>query len=186
MATQRSVMAVIRAAQPTFRHAHDKVAFAIHATFLASGHVLHATGIPAFSDDALYSTSTDEVGIDGWTAIDDYYGFVYSIPDDDSKKVLLKCLVMNNFLHVDALADGPNCVPVHLSLNVEEFDREEGATNYGSQYKNLEELISNVEREILCKLEVTSTVTPLASSSGRELADTELHCPQATRYYPAG
>jgi hypothetical protein len=55
--TEQSVMGVIRAARPTFRNAHDKVAFAIHASFLASGFVLHATGPSAFTDDALYSSS---------------------------------------------------------------------------------------------------------------------------------
>ncbi|GKV14465.1 hypothetical protein SLEP1_g25345 [Rubroshorea leprosula] len=37
MANEKSVMAVIRAARPSFRNNHDKIAFAIHASFLASG-----------------------------------------------------------------------------------------------------------------------------------------------------
>lgn len=56
--TEQSVMGVIRAARPTFRNAHDKVAFSVHASFLASGFVLHATGPSAFVNDALTSSST--------------------------------------------------------------------------------------------------------------------------------
>lgn len=58
MANEQSVIAVIRAARPTFRNAHDKAAFAVHAAFLASGFVLHATGPSASVDDALSSSST--------------------------------------------------------------------------------------------------------------------------------
>ncbi|KAF3636371.1 hypothetical protein FXO37_25468 [Capsicum annuum] len=60
MANEQSVIAVIRAARPTFRNAHDKAAFAVHAAFLASGFVLHATGPSASVDDALSSSSTEE------------------------------------------------------------------------------------------------------------------------------
>lgn len=56
--TEQSVMGVIRAARPSFRNSHDKVAFAVHASFLASGFLLHATGPSAFSDDVFSSTST--------------------------------------------------------------------------------------------------------------------------------
>ena len=58
MANEKSVMAVIRAARPTFRNNSDKVAFAVHASFAASGYELVATGPPAFSDSALSSSST--------------------------------------------------------------------------------------------------------------------------------
>lgn len=58
MVNQKSVMAVIRAARPSFRNNHDKIAFAVHASFLAAGYVLTATGPPAFSENALSSAST--------------------------------------------------------------------------------------------------------------------------------
>lgn len=58
MADEKSVMAVIRAARPSFKNNADKVVFAVHASFLAAGYVLTATGPPAFSDTALYSSST--------------------------------------------------------------------------------------------------------------------------------
>lgn len=58
MATEKSVVAVIRASRPSFRNNHDKLAFALHATFVAAGYSLTATGPPAFSDSALCSAST--------------------------------------------------------------------------------------------------------------------------------
>ena len=53
MATEQSILAVIRAARPQLRTAFDKAAYAVHASFVATGYVLHATGAPAFTDDAL-------------------------------------------------------------------------------------------------------------------------------------
>lgn len=64
MATEQSVMAVIRAARPQFRNAFDKAAYAVHAAFVAAGYVLHATGLPALADDALsVSSKGNFVGI---------------------------------------------------------------------------------------------------------------------------
>lgn len=51
MATESSVLAVIRASRPTFRNPNDKVAFALHASFLAAGYSLIATGSRACSDN---------------------------------------------------------------------------------------------------------------------------------------
>lgn len=53
MATEQSILAVIRAARPQFRTAFDKAAYAVHASFAAAGYILHATGPSAFADDAL-------------------------------------------------------------------------------------------------------------------------------------
>lgn len=44
-------MAVLRASRPTFRNAHDKVAFAVHSSFLAAGFSLLAVGPATNSDD---------------------------------------------------------------------------------------------------------------------------------------
>lgn len=57
----------------------------------------------------------DEVGMDQWNELDDEYAFVYVNPEKGSKKVLVKCLVMNDKLLVDALADGSS-EPVHLEI----------------------------------------------------------------------
>ncbi|KAK2657750.1 hypothetical protein Ddye_010802 [Dipteronia dyeriana] len=186
MATDRSVMALIRALKPSFRNDHDRVAFAVHAFFLASGHVSIATGSAACSDTALASPSTDEVGIDHWNELDDNYAFVYINPENASKKVLVKCLVMNNKLLVDALANGAS-EPVHLEIeygfvvslfgcndvylfsfllivkflvvygSVGDFIGEQkGGANYSAQFKNLEKLVKSLDTDILSKLHGSS------------------------------
>lgn len=58
MPNEKSVMAVIRAARPTFRNDLDKIAFVVHASFLASGHVLTATGPAADTEFTSPSSST--------------------------------------------------------------------------------------------------------------------------------
>ncbi|TXG58704.1 hypothetical protein EZV62_016533 [Acer yangbiense] len=186
MATDRSVMALIRALKPSFRNDHDRVAFALHAFFLASGHVSIATGSAACSDTALSSPSTDEVGIEHWNDLDDNYAFVYINPENASKKLLVKCLVMSNKLLVDALANVAS-EPVHLEIeygfvvslfacnevylfsfllivnflvvygSVGDFvGEQQGGANYSAQFKNLEKLVKNLDTEILSKLHGSS------------------------------
>lgn len=57
----------------------------------------------------------DEVGIENWNEFEDEYAFVYMNPEKDSKKVLVKCLVMDDKFLVDAVADGGS-EPVHLEI----------------------------------------------------------------------
>ncbi|KAL0451095.1 UNVERIFIED_CONTAM: putative proteasome inhibitor [Sesamum latifolium] len=170
MATEQSIMAVIRAARPSFRTRYDKVAFAVHASFVAAGYVLHATGPPAFTDDALSSSSSDEVGLENWNDLEDNYAFVYSNPEKGSKKVLLKCLVMNDKLLVDALKEGDSS-PLHLELDVGEYVEDNGGTNYGSQFKNLGKLVANVNKEILDKLDGSLAATSSRQPSSSETRD---------------
>jgi hypothetical protein len=51
MSSEQAAMAVLRASRPTFRNAHDKVAFAVHSAFLAAGFSLLAVGPATNSDD---------------------------------------------------------------------------------------------------------------------------------------
>ncbi|QHO23534.1 putative proteasome inhibitor [Arachis hypogaea] len=88
MATDKSVMAVIRAARPSFLNDHDKAAFVVHATFLSSGYLLPATGSQAVSDDALSPPSTEEVSVENGNQLDQEYAFVYVNPEKVSNKVL--------------------------------------------------------------------------------------------------
>ncbi|KAJ7950242.1 Proteasome inhibitor-related [Quillaja saponaria] len=156
MATEKTLLAVIRAARPSFRNDHDKVAFAVHATFLATGHVLTATGPSAFSEDALSNPFTDEVGNDRWNERDDEYAFVYINPEKGSKKVLVKCLVMGDKLLVHALSQGVS-EPSHLEINVVDYVGENGSSNYSAQFKNLEKLLRSLDTEILSKLDGSSS-----------------------------
>ncbi|KAJ7961348.1 Proteasome inhibitor-related [Quillaja saponaria] len=168
MATEKTLMAVIRAARPSFRNDNDKVAFAVHAAFLATGHVLMATGPPAFSENALSNLSADEVGIDGWNERVDEYAFVYTSPEKGSEKVLVKCLVMGGKLLVDALSQGAS-EPAHLEINVGDYVGENGSSNYSAQFKNLEKLLKSLDTEILSKLDgsskSSSSTNPLRSQT---------------------
>ncbi|CAI9098329.1 OLC1v1034954C2 [Oldenlandia corymbosa var. corymbosa] len=165
-AREQSVMAVIKSARPSFRNDHDKVVFAVHACFIASGFDLHATGQPAFADDILSSTSTEEVGIDGWNQFDDSYAFLYSKPDLSSKKVLVKCLPMDDKLFVDAVREGDSEEPAHLEINVGDYAAANGGNNnnYASMFKNFGKLVRCVDKEIVGKFSGCST----ASSSSQK------------------
>lgn len=57
----------------------------------------------------------DEVGIEDWNEQEDEYAFVYINPEKDSKKVLVKCLVINDKFLVDALPVGAP-EPLHLEI----------------------------------------------------------------------
>lgn len=57
----------------------------------------------------------DEVSVDHWNELDDEYAFVYVIPEMGLKKVLVKCLVMNEKLLLDALFEGAS-QPLHLEI----------------------------------------------------------------------
>ncbi|XP_021830428.1 probable proteasome inhibitor isoform X1 [Prunus avium] len=145
MASGKSVMALIKALKPAFRNGNnnDKVAFAVHSFFLASGYELTATGTPAFNPSGLTSASTDEVGIQDWNELDDQYAFIYVKPEKGSRKVLVKCLVMEGKLHVYyALTDGSS---KHVELDVGNYVEENGGGNYSRQFKNMEMLVTRLE-----------------------------------------
>ncbi|XP_010256757.1 PREDICTED: probable proteasome inhibitor [Nelumbo nucifera] len=165
MVDANSVMVVIRASRPTFRNAHDKIAFAVHASFLASDYILTATGHPAFSESAL-SSSSDEVGIEGWNDTDDSYGFVYVNESKGSKiSVMVKCLVMGDSLIVDALLIGNGeTKPLNIQINVNDYDGRSEGTNYSQMYKNFGELVRCLDSNILSKLK-ESLMVPSSSSS---------------------
>ncbi|KAK8683613.1 hypothetical protein V6N13_039667 [Hibiscus sabdariffa] len=115
MSNKRAVIAVIREARPSFRNDHNKVVFAVHATFLSAGFVLITTGPAALGNGVFSSTSTNEVGIDNWNQFEDHYAFVYSNPKKGLKKVLVKCLVMDRKLLVETLGEDTS-QPIHLEI----------------------------------------------------------------------
>ncbi|KAG6697485.1 hypothetical protein I3842_09G202400 [Carya illinoinensis] len=147
MVDDKSVMAVVRAARPSFCNNHDKIAFA--------------------------------VGMDQWNGLDDEYTFVYANPDKGSKKVLVKCLEMEDKLLVDALADGDS-EPFRLwgwwvfHCSVEDYAGENGGTNYSGQYKNLAELVKKLDTEILSKLD-GSSLPSSSNNASRERASRRLN-----------
>ncbi|KAJ0247049.1 hypothetical protein HA466_0174940 [Hirschfeldia incana] len=160
MANSQTVMLVIRSARPSFRNNRDKVAFVVHASFVASGFRLVAIGRPAFAPDALTSSPTQgEVGIEGWNEFDEY-AFVYS---KGSKKFLVKCFAIEDKLFVDAV-DESGKEPDHIEIEVENYAVESGAeSDYDAQFKNLGKLVTDLKNQILYKLD--EGLKPVASTS---------------------
>ncbi|XP_061348948.1 probable proteasome inhibitor [Gastrolobium bilobum] len=186
MASDKSVLAVIRAARPTFRNQNDKIAFAVHSSFLASGYILIATGPEALSDNAFSISSNDEVSVDHWNELNDEYAFVYTNPEKGSKKVLVKCLVMNEKLLVHALSEGSS-EPLHLEINVGDYAGEDGSSNYSQQFKNLEKLVKSMDGDILSKLDGSANAS--SSSNSSETSDRTrqgIYRPGAAFGEPAG
>ncbi|WZZ17425.1 hypothetical protein YC2023_110514 [Brassica napus] len=147
MANSQTVMLVIRSARPSFRNYRDKVAFVLHASFVASGfRVVAADGMR-------------EVGIEGWNEFDEY-AFVYA---KGSKKFLVKCFAIEDKLLVDALDEGGK-EPAHIEIEPEKYAAESGVeSDYDAQFKNLGKLVSDLQDELLYKLD--EGLKPVASTS---------------------
>ncbi|KAI3938880.1 hypothetical protein MKW92_012503 [Papaver armeniacum] len=173
MANVEGVMAVIRATRPNFRNGYDKLALAVHSMFLNSGYFLTATGSQALSVTTLTSPpSDDEVGIEGWNQTEASYGFAYSksIGKDGVKfRVLVKCLVMGDFLVVNSMSSKyPNKEPLSLQINVNDYNQGgdgKRTTNFANQFKNFDELVKKLNLEMLRKLEDTPYEPTESSSS---------------------
>ncbi|CAN6211912.1 unnamed protein product [Urochloa humidicola] len=153
MVTDAAAMAVVRAARPTLRGAHDGVAFASHAAFLAAGYSLCAVGTDALADPL--PSGEEEVGIDGWNSMENCYAFLYSKEEKGKKKrVLVKCLVIGELLAIDVLdLEALDKGPYNVQINVKDFFSEEQPKNYGDMYKNFAGLIETVNSNVLCKLD---------------------------------
>ncbi|KAG2645951.1 probable proteasome inhibitor [Panicum virgatum] len=151
--TDAAAMAVVRAARPALRGAHDGVAFAAHAAFLAAGYSLCAVGPAALADPP--PSGEEEVGMDGWNSMENCYAFLYSKEEKGKKKwVLMKCLVIGELLAIDVLdLEAQDKGPYNIQINVKDFFSEEQPKNYGDMYKNFAGLIENVNSNVLGKLD---------------------------------
>lgn len=155
MSMESAVMAVIRASRPSFRNPHDKVAFAVHASFLAAGFSLTATGKNALSDKP--PIGGEEVGIEGWNELEDSYGFLYSKSEKGQRRnVLVRCLVIGDILAIDVLdLAAEQAEPFDLQIKVNDYlsEGDNRTSNYGELYKDLKGLVKNLNSSILDKLE---------------------------------
>ncbi|XP_024528767.1 probable proteasome inhibitor [Selaginella moellendorffii] len=181
MALTDAVLAVIRASRPQFRSPHDRVAFALHAAFLASGYSLGATGSAAASG----ASSEQEVGIDGWNELENAYAFKYFTDEKDlPKSVDVKCTAIGDMLMVDAAVEGGNDL-FHLEIKVTDFAKDSDTGNYAQQYKDLDGIVKVVNSQVLSKC---STKPPEPATSTREtgklmIDDETMSVPR--RPYPA-
>ncbi|XLS65990.1 hypothetical protein HN51_025964, partial [Arachis hypogaea] len=78
-----------------------------------------------------------EVSVENWNQLDQEYVFVYVNPKNVSNKVLVKCLVMNEKLLIDALKEGSSD-PAYLEICVRDYTIANESSNYSEQFKNLE------------------------------------------------
>ncbi|KQK15844.1 probable proteasome inhibitor [Brachypodium distachyon] len=153
MVTDAAAMAVVKAARPAFRGAHDGVAFAANAAFLAAGYSLCAVGPAALTDPP--PTGVEEVGIDGWNSMENCYAFLYSKEEKGEKKrILMKCLVIGEFLAIDVLdLEAQHKEPCDVQINVKDFFSEEQPKNYKDMYKNFTGFIDTLNSSLLVKLD---------------------------------
>ncbi|ESW19716.1 hypothetical protein PHAVU_006G149300 [Phaseolus vulgaris] len=187
MASEKSVLGVIRAARPAFRNRNDKIAFAIHSSFLASGYILTATGPQALSDNPFSDPSNDEVSVDNWNELNEEYAFVYANPEKGSEKVLVKSLVMNDKLLVNVLSQGSS-EPISLEIDVGDYSGEDGGSNYAQQFKNLGKLVKRIDGDILSKLDgsAASAGSSRRSSETRDRTRQDIPEPVSGFGEPAG
>ncbi|CAH9061132.1 unnamed protein product [Cuscuta europaea] len=167
------VMMVIRATRPDFRGPRDKVAFSVHATFMASGFYLNATGPPALDMDTFSSpSSSDEVGIHNWNFYDHQYAFVYSDPKPNRRpnRVIALCLARGERgrrMLVVSMRNGDSTL-YELELNVNTYVQQ-GDNNYPSKYKNFVELVQLIEQGVVRDHD-SSTIESLSTNRSRHLA----------------
>lgn len=181
MATDSAVLGVIRASRPSFRNSHDRVAFAIHASFLAAGYSLTATGSQAVSLSSPAS-GNEEVGIEGWNEMDDAYAFCYIRSHDGvTKSVIVNARIIGDLLVVDAAPTAEsdakdNPEPYNLEINVSDYTTESATSkNYSEHYKNLPALVEKINSSIISKFEsspkagnTSSTRSKKETSGGQE------------------
>lgn len=140
-------LALVRAAHPTFRGGHDRIAFAVHAIVLSEGYCLVGVGEGVNEDSGVRST---EVPIDGWNAADDNYTLQYYHPE---KKVplLVKAVSVNNELCVSALEDKGQTKSPHavkfVKISVPDFTT--GAEDLATGYQQLPQLINLIHTSLL-------------------------------------
>ncbi|KAL2610279.1 hypothetical protein R1flu_028852 [Riccia fluitans] len=157
MATAPSVLAVIRAARPSFRSGHDRVAFLVHSAFLASGYSLVAVGSAAGATppSAESAAEESEVGVDGWNELDDgSYAFQYSGGGQPGlcKSVIVKCTAIGDLLMVDAAPLVDADTPHSLEIKVSDYTVDSPTSNYAQQYTNLEGLVDRLKSTIISRL----------------------------------
>ncbi|XP_066400161.1 probable proteasome inhibitor isoform X2 [Miscanthus floridulus] len=185
MVTDAAAMAVVRAARPALRGAHDGVAFAAHAAFLAAGYSLCAVGPAALADPS--PLGDEEVGIDGWNSMENCYAFLYSKEEKGKKKrVLVKCLVIGEVLAIDVLdLEAQDKGPYNIQINVKDFFVEEQPKNYGDMYKNFANLIDIVNSNVLWKLDGDDVGAEAAkSAAAAKNSDAERSSSMQSLIYP--
>ncbi|RYR30788.1 hypothetical protein Ahy_B01g055554 [Arachis hypogaea] len=74
----------------------------------------------------------EEVSVENWNQLDQEYVFVYVNTKKIPNIVLVKCLVMNEKLLIDALKEGFSD-PAHLEICVRDYTVANESSNYSEQ-----------------------------------------------------
>lgn len=132
-------MAVIKASRPSFESQAGRLAYAVHAYFLARGAKVVAVGQRA--DDAEPDTIlTEEVETQGWDDLQDHFAFRY-IPESGNTQDALQVMmdVVGNALVVHWAAVTSSRPPRSLQLLLSDFTRDASGVQEG--YVNTDKLL---------------------------------------------
>eukprot|EP00271_Cylindrocystis_brebissonii_P018354 TRINITY_DN5147_c0_g2_i1.p1 TRINITY_DN5147_c0_g2~~TRINITY_DN5147_c0_g2_i1.p1 ORF type:complete len:323 (+),score=59.89 TRINITY_DN5147_c0_g2_i1:247-1215(+) len=162
-----TILALIQAAHPSFRNAHDAVAYVVHAGLVASGLRLIAVGAQAESQASTAAPDgrLPDSSIEGWNDGDEgVYSFRYQAGEeaisagkgaaDRPFTVVLKALALGDLLLIDVAREGEaasgDTAPLHSEIRVAEFAVIDGAPSpiYARQFGNLEGLLACLNRDI--------------------------------------
>ncbi|CAI5464273.1 unnamed protein product [Closterium sp. Yama58-4] len=190
----------IRAYRPRFTNKQDSVAFAAHATFLASGFRCLAVGpdaaeIAAGSKDV---ASNADAGIEGWNSVPGVYNFAYAHEStgasaeaakaektSTSERVVVQCLSVadGELLMVDATgmggagsaaAGGASASVSHLEISVSEHTSAHApptSTDYSKIFTDLPALVSSISSAIIEPLTSSTTSgTPAGTAAAAAAA----------------
>eukprot|EP00887_Chlorella_sp_A99_P006670 scaffold3.g6670.t1 len=137
-----AVLAVVRAARPAFRSRQDKLAFAVHAFLLAQGFKLVAAGAAAEDEAQDWEVEREEVGAEGWDALDGAYAFRYQDTEGKRAPLYVKLLGLGDALLVHWAAGGAEPGPA-LELSAQRFTTDAPAV--ADSYQHLGELVAKLE-----------------------------------------
>ncbi|KAK3259237.1 hypothetical protein CYMTET_31753 [Cymbomonas tetramitiformis] len=175
-------LALVRAAHPTFRGGHDRIAFAVHAIVLSEGYYLVGVGEGVNEDSGIRSS---EVPIDGWNAADTDYALEYYHP---VKKVqlLVKAVSVNSELCVSVLEDkdqnkSPAAVKF-VKISVPDFTT--GAEDLATGYQQLPQLINLIHTSLLSHSPTNAesrTISEGMTSAPDSAVDSITHLPEDQR-----
>ena len=143
------ISGIIRASRPSFRNAHDRLAYAVYARSMLTDPPLRLLGVGAAAEAvpaAAGEGHREEVGTEGWNDGDDGYAFRYSFVERGEKNgvqgkveklVLVKGLILQHMLIVSAVVDG-RTDPVIIELDTREYSTNNPGLVEG--FRNIEKL----------------------------------------------
>ncbi|GMH33740.1 hypothetical protein BSKO_01574 [Bryopsis sp. KO-2023] len=171
MTAGTAVAALIRAIRPTFRNAHDRVAFAVHAVVLSEGYAL--VGLGDVNHKEIPTPDSPEVDIEGWNSMDGVYSFRYVDSGGEKPPLLVKCLVV-----------GPSLLTNYLVLGKDQPPETEAVDDVTEYITDSEDLIKGYKNfgDLVGRL--TNAVRGISESKGRTPESKPVDPPKAPHTDP--